>query len=128
MPDSRWAIVSSKLSFPARTRLRATAPLKALATLAIRMWSVGRGALLRFTSARPARSTVNRPLRYIVAIAPGGPPGASTNRSRPCWTSTEVGAADAVDVPIERQAKRARAAATERRDGISASYGADGRV
>ena len=63
IPASRWAIVSSSPSSPARTRLSATAPLNALATLAIRMWSVARGGRRRLDVGGPARSTVSLPSR-----------------------------------------------------------------
>ncbi len=48
-------MVASRCSRPRSTRLRATAPLKAFATLAMRMWSVALGGLPLSRSATPAR-------------------------------------------------------------------------
>ena len=76
---SPWCCAS--VSFPLATRRSATAPLKAFATLAIRMWSVARGFLRASTSATPALSVVMREPRRSVTIAPGGPPSAATRAS-----------------------------------------------
>ena len=55
------------------------APEKAFAMLAIRMWSVARGGRRAPTVATPALSTIVRPRRNNVTMAPGGPPGAATS-------------------------------------------------
>ena len=63
-----------------------TAPLKALATLAIRMWSRERGLRRVSTSATPERRTVVFEPRRSVTIAPGGPPSAATSASSWRWS------------------------------------------
>jgi hypothetical protein len=74
-------MLSSSASLPSATRRSATAPLNALATLAIRMWSPARGVRPVSTSATPEDRTVVREPRRRVMIAPGGPPSALTSPS-----------------------------------------------
>jgi transposase len=69
-------------SRPRLTRLRATAPLNAFATLAILIWSSIMGGLPVSTSPTPARTTTVRPSLRSTTMAPGGPPAWRTRSSK----------------------------------------------
>ena len=71
--------MSPSESLRSATRLSATAPLYAFATLAILMRSSARGRRRVFVSATPAVNTLVWEPRRRVTIAPGGPSSASTS-------------------------------------------------
>jgi hypothetical protein len=72
-------ILSDRASRPRSTSERAAAPLNALETLAIRMWSLGRQRVLLFKLATPAVWKSRRLPRWTTTATPGGPPGISTS-------------------------------------------------
>ena len=75
----RSPIVSSSASTPSSTSASAVAPLNALDTLAIRMWSSAVGGSSAPTSATPTPNTCRSGPDCTTAIAPGGPPGIATS-------------------------------------------------
>ena len=78
----RAPIVSSSDSTPRSTSPRATAPLKALEVLAMRMNLLGVKRAPLFASATPAVRNVSFLPRRSSTETPGGPPRNSTSRSR----------------------------------------------
>ena len=77
-------IVSSSESRPSSTSDSATAPEKALATLAMRIWSLSVGSTPPATSATPAVWISREPPRWTTTITPGGPVGMATSSSMAC--------------------------------------------
>src|SRR5262245_9768838 len=81
---SRWPIVSRRDSRPRSTSARATAPLNAFDTLAIRRWSFTWILRPVSTSATPTVSTRRSLPRWTTTTMPGGPVGRSTSASIAC--------------------------------------------
>jgi hypothetical protein len=74
-------MVSPSESTPLLTKESAVAPLKALATLATRMWSVTRGRRPLLRLATPNRCAFRFLPRCTMAMTPGGPPRMATSSS-----------------------------------------------
>ena len=77
----RSPIVSWSDNLPSLTSESATAPLKAFAALAMRMWSFARMGRAPFRLRTPKEWTSLCKPRCTMAMAPGGPPSMATSSS-----------------------------------------------